>query len=295
MRRLDLKCGFSCNNNCMFCVQADSKFHGNRPFGDLVADLKSARPDCDGIVLTGGEVTIRSDFLDLVKSAKDLGYEKIQIQTNGRMFSSLEFCRRTISAGANEFSPAIHGCCAEQHDSLTRARGSWSETVKGIRNLKQLGQYVITNTVVVKPNYRDLPKIANLLVRLGVDQFQFAFVHPMGNAWKNAGLMVPKKSDAIPYIKEGLDIGIASGIQVMAEAIPLCLMEGYESYVAESAIPETMIRGTKMQNTDDFAKDRKESGKTKFKRCKSCSVDSVCEGPWREYPELFGEEEFTPR
>ena len=292
-KRVDIKTGFSCNNNCLFCVQADNKYKGNRPLEDIKKDLEDSRERCEGVVLTGGEVTIRKDFFEIVEYAKSLGYKTIQIQTNGRMFSSLDFCKKTISAGATEFSPSIHGYCSEQHDFLTRADGSFNQTVKGIKNLKFLGQYVLTNTVVVKPNYRNLPDIARLLVKLGVDQFQLAFVHPMGNAWKNFDSMVPLISLAAPYIHKGLQIGINAGKQVMAEAMPYCQMEGYEKYVAEKVIPETEIRGQKYQNTNNFTKQRQTDGKSKFQQCIDCKYNSICEGPWKEYPEKRGNDEFN--
>ena len=293
MKRVDIKTGFLCNNNCRFCVQADNKCKGNRCFNEIKKDLEECRDKCDGVVLTGGEVTIRKDFLDIVRLAKDLNYKFIQIQTNGRMFASLDLCKKTIKAGANEFSPALHGYCAEQHDHLTRAEGSFKQTVKGIKNLKSLGANVITNTVVVKPNYKNCPEIARLLVKLDVDQFQFAFVHPMGNAWKNFDNIVPYISLATPYIHQGLQIGIDAGKRVMAEAIPYCLMECYEDYVSEKSIPDTIIRGKPHQNTDDFTTQRQTLGKSKFAQCNGCMFDSVCEGVWREYSEKYGVDEFN--
>ncbi|MBN2112455.1 radical SAM protein [Candidatus Woesearchaeota archaeon] len=292
-KRVDIKTGFICNNNCRFCVQADNKCKGNRSLEGIKKDLEDSRKRCEGVVLTGGEVTIRKDFLDIVEYAKSLGYKTIQIQTNGRMFSSLNFCKKAIKAGATEFSPAIHGYCAEQHDFLTRAPGSFRQTVQGIKNLKSLGQYVLTNTVVVKPNYRNLPDIAKLLVNLNVDQFQFAFVHPMGNAWNNFDSIVPSISLAAPYIHNGLQIGIDAGKKVMAEAMPYCQMAGYEAYISEKVIPETEIRGQKHQNTDSFTKQRKEKGKAKFPQCDGCGYNPICEGPWKEYPEKLGNKEFN--
>lgn len=291
-KRVDIKTGFICNNNCRFCVQADNKLKGNRNFDEIKKDLEDSRKRCDGVVLTGGEVTIRKDFLDIVKYAESLGYKTIQIQTNGRMFSDLEFCKKTIHAGATEFSPALHGYCAEQHDYLTRAEGSFMQTVRGIKNLKSLGAHVLTNSVVVKPNYRNVPDIAKLLVKLDVDQFQFAFVHPMGNAWANFDSIVPFISLAAPYIHKGLEIGIESGKSVMAEAMPFCMMKCYEEFIAEKVIPETEIKGTKSQNTYDYSEERKNQGKTKFNQCKECKWDNVCEGPWKEYPLKRGNDEF---
>lgn len=293
-KRVDIKTGFICNNNCKFCVQADNKCKGNRSFEEIKKDLIESRKRCEGVVLTGGEVTIRKDFFEIVTLAKEIGYKSIQIQTNGRMFSSLEFCKKTIEAGATEFSPAIHGYCAEQHDFLTQSKGSFNQTVKGIKNLKSLGAYVITNTVVVKPNYATIPEIAKLLFKLKVDQFQFAFVHPMGNALKNFENIVPSISLAAPYICKGLQRGINAKIKVMAEAMPYCLMKGYEKYIAENVMPETEIKGKEYQNTISFTKQRKEEGKLKFPQCNQCKYNLICEGPWREYPEKRGNSEFIP-
>lgn len=291
-KRVDIKTGFICNNNCRFCVQADNKCKGNRSFEEIKKDLIDSRKRCTGVVLTGGEVTIREDFFEIVQLAKELDYKIIQIQTNGRMFASLDFCKKTVKAGATEFSPALHGYCKEQHDFLTRAKGSFKQTIKGIMNLKKLGQKIITNTVVVKPNYRNCEQVAKLLVKLGVNQYQFAFVHPMGNAWKNFDNIVPCISLVAPCIHKGLKIGINAGKRVMAEAMPYCLMQGYEDYVAEKIIPETEVRGKKFQNTDNFTKQRQQYGKSKFKQCKECKYDLVCEGPWKEYPEKKGHREF---
>lgn len=294
MKRVDIKTGFLCNNNCLFCVQADNKLKGNRSFEDIKSDLEDSKDRCDGVVFTGGEVTIRDDFFDLVKLAKNLGYKRIQIQTNGRMFSSIEFCKKTIEAGATEFSPALHGYCREQHDYLTKANGAFNQVVKGIMNLKSLGMKIITNTVVVKSNYVDIPKIAQLLVKLNVDQFQFAFVHPIGNAYDNFEAIVPRVSLVAPYIHKALKMGYNAGKIVMAEAMPYCTMIGYEQFISEQFIPETEIRGAKHQNTESYTNQRIVYGKSKFKQCIECIKNDICEGPWKEYPEKYGNEEFQP-
>ena len=44
----------------------------------------------------------------------------------------------------------------------------------------------------------------------------------------------------------------------------------------------------------EFAKWRKEKGKLKFPQCRNCKFDSSCEGPWKEYPEKLGSDEFKP-
>jgi MoaA/NifB/PqqE/SkfB family radical SAM enzyme len=293
-KRVDIKVGFGCNNNCAFCVQAHKRGLGDRTTEQVVSDLKQAvGTGCSGVVFTGGEPTIRKDILELVGRAKELGFKTIQIQTNGRMLAYKNFCEKLVAAGVNEFSPAVHGHIAALHDFLTGSPGSFSQVVQGIRNIKALRQTVITNTVVVKPNYRNLPEIARLLVSLGVDQFQFAFVHPVGNAYKNFDSVVPRISMAAPFIHRALKVGIDAGRVVMAEAMPYCLMKGYEDYVSERFIPPTEIRDADI-TIPDYGKVRKAEGKAKFPQCRKCKYDAVCEGPWKEYPEKRGNDEFQP-
>lgn len=293
MEKVDVKCGFQCNNMCRFCVQGDKRSkHTPFTFAHLVRTLEFARSDSDAIVLTGGEPTIRADFLDLVRKAAELGFSRIQLQTNGRMFASGTFCDRVISDGVNEFSLALHGHTPDLHEYLTRAPGSFRETARGIRNLKQRGQYVGTNTVITRSNYRHLPDIARVLVHLGVNQYQFAFVHALGSAARHFGSVVPRYGLVEPYVKKGLDYGICRGVTPMTEAIPFCFMRGYADYVAEQIIPRTKIYD--VLTIEDYTAYRLSEGKLKGDPCERCAVSSQCEGPWREYSERFGWAEFKP-
>lgn len=293
--RVDVKTGFVCNNKCRFCVQGDKRFvHGNKSTDEVKATLTAARQDADSIVFTGGEVTIRDDFLELVAFARSLGFRIIQIQTNGRMLSYKKFCEQTIEAGANEFSPALHGHTPELHDFLTQAKGAFKQTVQSIRNLKELGQPVITNTVITRSNYRHLPEIAKILTGLRVDQYQFAFVHPTGTVESYYSSVVPRMTFIEPFVKKGLRVGQKRGILALTEAIPYCFMKGFERYVAEQYIPRTKIFDAKFV-LDDYTEFRLTEGKAHGPQCIECTWFSVCEGPWREYPQVYGWGEFIPR
>ena len=293
MERIDLKIGFLCNNDCKMCVQAHKKQFGNKPSKQLKQYLRESVAKYKGIVFTGGEPTIREDILDLVGFAKKAGYSLIQIQTNGRMFAYRDFCLSMIDAGANEFAIAIHGHIAKLHGYLTGSMDSFGQALQGIKNLLALNQRVLTNTVITKPNYRHLPEIAELLAGLGVRQFQFAFVHILGNAAKNIDSIVPRKSLVAPYLKKALDIGISSKARPITEAIPYCFMQGYEKCISERTIPRTKVYDLDYV-IEDFTKVRQKEGKAKRPLCKTCRCYNVCEGPWREYPQKYGWEEFYP-
>jgi len=291
--RLDLKVGFKCNNNCIFCAQAHRRYLGDQTTEKLKQDLQDAyEKGIREVVFTGGEPTIRKDIFELVKFARDLGYELIQIQTNGRMLSYKEICKKLISSGVTEFSPAIHGHNAEIHETQTRSPGSFKQAIQGVKNLKELNQYILGNSVITKLNFKYLPELAQLWIKLGVDQFQLAFVHPVGNAQKYFDRIVPKKSLVAPFVHKAIDIAERYGMRMMIEAFPFCFMKGYEKYCSELYMPKAEVRDA--EGVVDFNRWKKETGKRKFSQCKKCKFDLICEGPWREYSDRFGSDEFIP-
>lgn len=293
--RIDLKVGFRCNNLCHFCVQGDKRQKlPSKPFEELRASLEEGRRSgATGVVLTGGEPTLHERIVAVARAAKELGYTTIQVQSNGRTFCYEKLCRELAEAGVTEFSPSLHGSSARVHDFLTGAPGSFLQTVSGIRNLKRLGRRVLTNSVITKSNYRDLPALASLLVALGVDQYQLAFMHLSGRAAENKEWLTARKSVIEPWVKKALEVGRRAGKTVMTEAIPYCRLRGYEACVAERIIPRTMIFDAETVIAD-YTAARRDEGKAKGPRCRSCRHFDACEGPWREYPELFGWDEFEP-
>jgi MoaA/NifB/PqqE/SkfB family radical SAM enzyme len=295
MQRVDLKLGFSCNNRCSFCVQGDKRAtHGPRSLDRVRRDLADGlQRGARQLVLTGGEPTLYEGLFDVIRLARKLGYDGVQIQTNGRLFCYERVCRAAIEAGATEFSPALHGARADVHDGLTRAPGSFDQTVRGIENLVRLGQQVITNSVITTPNFRELAELGRTLVALGVAQFQFAYVHIVGSAAEFQDVVVPRKRDIMPHVIQGLEVGRAAGVRCLTEAIPFCLLPGYESHVAERVIPDAVVYDADHVIADHRVYRRSE-GKAKGPRCGECRWDAECEGPWREYPERFGWEEFVP-
>jgi len=293
--RVDIKIGFSCNNLCKFCIQGDKRnFIAAKPEKEIRNNLKqSFKEGISQVVFTGGEPTLHPRFLDLVEFAQKIGYKNIQIQTNGRRFAYLDFCKETINAGVNEFALSIHGHNAKIHDFLTSSPGSFNQVVQAVKNLKALNQRVITNTVITTVNYKYLPKIAKLLVDLNINQLQLAFIHISDAILKNKKWIIPRKKQVAPYVKKGLDVGIEAGISVMTEAIPPCLLKEYEKYISDLVIPYSKVydAGFIMKDFTDY---RINITKARGPNCPKCVYFSICEGPWKEYPELFGWKEFKP-
>ncbi|MDP1852652.1 MAG: radical SAM protein [Candidatus Omnitrophota bacterium] len=291
-KRLDIKISFRCNNHCSFCVQGNKrKIYNDMARSQIETILADSKDSYKEVIFTGGEPTIRFDIIDLVRYSKKLGYI-VHIQSNGRMFRYKDFCKKMIEAGASLFTISVHGHNAELHDSHTGARGSFAQTICGIKHLLSSGRVVFTNTVITALNYRFLPKIALMLVGLGVVEYRFSFPHILGNALANHSWLIPQKKDIILYLKRGLEIGIRKKKMPKTEAIPYCFLSEYANCASEAIIPETKVFDIKP--ITNFNQWRREHGKLKGPKCEECKYFKICEGPWREYPEFFGWQEFKP-
>jgi len=294
MRRIDIETGFQCNNYCKFCIQGEKRFkEPDKTKEEIKNILKNYSNDFNSVAFMGGEVTIRSDIFELISFAKRCGYEQIQVQTNGRMFFYIDFCKKIIEAGANEFVIAINGSTENLHDDLTRTNGSFKQTLQGICNLKELNQKVITNTVVTKKNYKDLQNIAKLLINTEVSKYQFAFMHInpfIQNNKKLINEIVPKYSEVKQYVEEAIEMGLDSNIRVLTEAFPFCTLDKkYQKYIFKNS-----TRKIESSKSIKFKETKRNEEQAKDEKCKNCKLSEKCEGPQCAYAEIFGFEEFIP-
>ncbi len=294
-KRADVKVGFACNNHCTFCVQWDKRYKFKPRSLEEIKKIIQEEYDLGAkyIVFTWWEPTVHTGLVEAVQFARQIGFIQIQIQSNGTNFDNIDYVKKLISAGVTEFSPSIHGFNRETHDEQVNTKWAWDRVVKGLINLRKLNQIVIINSVITKTNYKEIPELASLLVKLWVTQFQFAFVHILWSAEKNKDMVVPKKSTVIPYVHKALDIAKKNNIPAFTEAIPYCFMQWYEWAIAENVMPETSVVDAeyKIESYGDY---RWNEGKIKGPQCKVCIKNSVCEWPWKEYPEIYGWEEFIP-
>jgi len=293
--------GYECNNNCRFCY-CGSKRNKFRPSttSEIKFKLKQARERGSTFVdFLGGEPTIRKDIIELVKYARTIGFETISFTTNGRMFSYENFVKKILDAGLNSVIFSIHGHTPELHDYLTRSLGSFKQLCRGMKNFRKFDKdvYICTNTTIVKPNLKFLPKIAENNIQLGADGCEFIFVHPRGNALKNFEEMVPRLGELIDVIPETLYVGIKHDIKhFVVRYIPFCYLLGFEKFLSEfeqrNVLKEEHI-GPEFEDLE-VERGRIKYGRVKGPQCFGCKYFRVCEGIFKEYAERRGFDELIP-
>ncbi len=91
---------YRCNNNCMFCCNGDKRndFKGMNTIEVMETMRVGRKRGATFIDFIGGEPTMRSNIIPLVKYAKKLGFITIATTSNGRMYSYPEFTKKMIDA-----------------------------------------------------------------------------------------------------------------------------------------------------------------------------------------------------
>lgn len=292
--------GYSCNNYCRFCIDADKRNFLEKTTQEIVLEMVDARKrGRTYLEIIGGEPTIRQDLIYLIREAKKIGFRTILMATNGRMLAYKKYAKSLIDAGITSIIFSIHGHNSKLHDSLTRAKGSFKQLMSGFDNIKSLGfREVGSNTTIVKQNYKHMFNIGDFIYNLGIRNAEFIFVDPnYGGAHNNFKEMVPRISEAAPYIRKCLDIGKGNKISHWhIRYVPLCYFMDYKNQVSElyeSKNFHTEHLAPDFKNYDAGAS-RREIARVKAEKCKKCFLYNRCEGIWREYIAYYGERELRP-
>ena len=299
-RKVVLFTGYSCNNRCGFCVDFDKRLIADSSTRTVMTEMSRAKAaGADYLELIGGEASIRSDFLSLVRSAREMGFKEIVTATNGRRFAYAEFARAAVREGLTAVIFSIHGHDEALHDGLTSSPGSFRQLRAGVDNLRSLGfDRIYVNTTVLRQNIRSLPKMAKLYLELGARGVELIFVDPTyGGAQRRFAEYVPRISAAAPWMRRCLDLGRAAGTRDWSvRYVPLCHFQGYEDQVSETLerrVFHTVHRAPDFSN-DDVSASRADVARAKPKSCGSCRLDAECEGIWRGYLARYGGKELIP-
>jgi len=293
IRQAIIVTGYNCNNNCLFCSISREKRAFNRDFPEIANDLKLQYScGCRAVEFIGGEVTIRNDFLSLIRTARKLGYRYISLETNGRMFSDPTFVRRSVSAGLTHVLFSIHGHNDAIHDALTRSPGSYAQAMKGVRNTVKFKKVVVlSNYVINKLNFRFVDEYLDAMRVYRIDTFHFSFVNPQGNALNNASKIIPRISDVNTCLLDAIDRH--KGMRIKILNIPPCLLglrtqqilnshDKCQRYISSESQKLLSMR-TELVNL-----------KHKPAKCQKCVFFDNCDGIWKKYFYMYGSDELRP-
>jgi len=174
-----------CNNKCIFCC--DSGFLKNKNIPPALCSEKSGGNTNRRIMLGYGEPTRLDNLIEKIKYLK-LKYAVVSLTTNGRQMYDFKFVRDLVRAGLNEVIFSLHGYYPQIHDYITRIRGSFVETIKGIRNViknnKENNLKIAISYFLTQKNVFSLYEAIQFMTRLGINTICLKTALPLGDAKK---------------------------------------------------------------------------------------------------------------
>jgi pyruvate-formate lyase-activating enzyme len=276
-KRYWLRLTRTCNNHCVFCLDKEAQDGSCIPLEEVDKNLIQGRKEnISRVVLSGGEPTVHPQFLEIIKTAKNLGYRHIQVITNGRMFAYRDFLDSAVKAGINELTFSIHGHKASLHDKQTQVKGSFQQTLTGLMNALKMPNLIVNVDVVISRfNVKYLADTLKYFINLGISEFDLLQVIPFGNAWDNRERVLYNIDESLTYLKQAFQLSKDPNLYIWTNRFPAQYLEGFEDLIQHPVKLYDEIRGRK-EMLEQFLS----NGQTvdcRGERCQYCFLEDFCQ------------------
>jgi radical SAM protein with 4Fe4S-binding SPASM domain len=170
IQKMHLELTYRCNFRCVHCYNtthtgAESELttqNWERILGEL------AGMGCFLLIFTGGELFVRKDALDVLQAACDRGFT-FRLNTNGSLINEAALQRlETMRPFLQSVDISFYGATADMHDALARRPGSYNNTLKGVKLLREANFPLVSKYVTLRDNFDGIPLFEADMKNLGV-------------------------------------------------------------------------------------------------------------------------------
>ena len=316
---VDINLGKACNNRCLFCSNGRTTAAERRwaRRDAVLAEIARRRSEgADSIGFLGGEPTLYPHLEDLIQQAREAGYQRISLCTNGSRLADGQRLERLLRVGLTRVALSIHSHQANVEDRITGRKGSLAEKLAAVDNLvaaKRRGRLpdgLSLNTVLHGKNVDRLEDFTAAMVERGVVDIRFNFIRPSHRAARSK-VWVPRFKLATAAVM-GLVVRNERefGIRLNFGDFPLCKLPWKvlaeprlrRSYIGENWDTVTDVTEMRRRPNRDAAtgeqirfnwRARRMEFKTTLPGCAACQLAASCEGVWQAYLDIHGAGEFA--
>lgn len=266
-----------CNNHCLFCHDSEVQNGEIIETQKLKKEIEEAsKSGYTRLILSGGEPTLHPDIFELIKFAKVCGFNWIQIITNGRMFAYSDFTNKAIASGLNEVTISFHSYIERISERLTDIKGSFTQTIMGINNLKKYNIVLSLDIVINNLNIKHLKDTIEFFHNnFNITEFDLLHLTPFGRAFENYKILKVEPYQEMRALKEAIDYAQKNNIVIWTNRVPPNLLEENEEYIQD---PHKIL--DEIYGRSEIFKHYLENGILQcrnIKRCKDCFVYEFCE------------------
>jgi MoaA/NifB/PqqE/SkfB family radical SAM enzyme len=295
IKKIILELNSTCNNNCIYCYipEINRKEHKEKEIEYFKKALNKFK-FTKNVDFTGGEPTLYSNLIPLIKYAKKIGYKSINLVTNGRRLAYEKYLQKILDAGINRIILSLEGPNKKITESITRCPGSYKQTREALKNIKKNNIEFGLTIVINKLNYKFINEMVKQTIEFGAKFLNIQFILPYVEdkkviCKKISKYAIPTYKESLPFIKEALEEN-KNKIKINIHFLPFCLLPGYESNIMSEALKKNRL----IINYDEYEYnmgDHLEKGGIKIKKCKNCTYENKCAGFFKSYAKELGIEE----
>jgi organic radical activating enzyme len=186
LRFLWLELTNKCNLSCVHCY-AESGPHPSRQDVLTTADYvrlldEGAGVGCRAVQFIGGEPTLHRGLPDLIRYARAVGYEDIEVYTNATILTdSLLSCfvdhQVNIAASVYADDPSVH-------DAVTTRDGSHARTLANLKRMLAAGLQIRVGVVAMDANKHRIDETISFLRGLGIQRVRVDHARGVGRGEK---------------------------------------------------------------------------------------------------------------
>jgi MoaA/NifB/PqqE/SkfB family radical SAM enzyme len=238
------------------------------------------------IGFSGGEVTIRPDFLELVSYAKKPN-NKIGLLSNVSTFHDNIFAQET-SDYVDYIHISFHSLNENTFDKIVQRDGEYKKVVQGIQNIITAGIHCSAIIVITSLNISTLYDTVKFLRNISPNiNINLAAPHLEGNAWTNKYLMLK-----LSQLKNELSRVLNDFDNLITSSIPFCALPSNKYNVCEDRLnikKEKTITPNSKNKSLDFIENNF-GCKIKGAKCIECIMNNECTGVYKEYLKAYRDE-----
>ncbi len=294
MKWIEICADYQCNSRCLGCHSAN----GGGPSmttREVAGVLVSAhRQGARNLWFSGGEPTIRKDFLTIVKLARQIGFSTVKVQTNGMCLAYPDFLAAAVAAGITEVNFSLKGSTARMHDRFSRTPGTYDLMVRAIEATRAAGVPMEGDILVYRGNTPDLDGMIRTYADQGLARFNVWLFSPVDQGDRDLWAHVPRLSEVVPRIVAAMDAfpsarpDFVTSLHTPACTVPRthwrCLFHssGMDLWVANPGGRLFPLEASAIE------------GGHYLDGCERCARRPACGGVRKDYVDRFGPGEFQP-
>lgn len=155
MIKADVEVNNACNLRCAHCYITDYKDRDLMTL-DEICGLFDELAEVGVLFLniTGGEMTLRRDFIDIIQAARDRHFV-VSILSNATRLDEKALAGLRIASPANVYV-SLYGVSEGMHEQITERAGSYAATMDNVRRLREIGVPVVLRYLIMRHNVSEL-------------------------------------------------------------------------------------------------------------------------------------------